>query len=79
MSDSAPYLRSEEVTGMLPVCGRTLSNWRKKNILPYYKVGRAVFYKRADIESALERFRIAGIGEITPRQPRKRHATRITQ
>jgi excisionase family DNA binding protein len=60
------YLRPQDVLEMLPVSRRTLSNWQRRRVIPFYRVGRIILFKRCDIEEALERFRVAAIGE--PRQ-----------
>ncbi len=60
---TAIFLRPTEATKLLPVSRRTLSNWQRRHVIPFYRIGRTVMFKRADIESALERFRVAAIGE----------------
>ncbi len=75
------YLRADQVIQVLPISRRTLSNWQARRVLPVYKVGRTVMFKRTDIEAALERFKIAAVGETTPKAvtSRKRRAGRITK
>ena len=34
---------------------RTVDNWTKRGILPYYKIGRSVSFKWSEIEAALAR------------------------
>lgn len=63
VESAAPYLRPAEATKLLPVSRRTLSNWQRRHVIPFYRIGRTVMFKRADIEAALERFRVAAIGE----------------
>jgi excisionase family DNA binding protein len=60
---ASPYLRPAEAVRLLPVSRRTLSNWQRRRVIPFYRIGRTVMFKRADIEAALERFRIAAVGE----------------
>jgi excisionase family DNA binding protein len=74
------YLRPAEAIKVLPISRRCLSNWQRRRLLPFYKVGRAVMFKRADLEHALDRFRVAAVGETPaapPRTLRKRRAGRI--
>jgi excisionase family DNA binding protein len=73
VESAAPYLRPTEATKLLPVSRRTLSNWQRRHVIPFYKIGRTVVFKRGDIESALERFRVAAVGEPCPRKRRMEH------
>ncbi len=36
------------------VCQRTIINWRQKGLLPWFKVGGRVLYRRADVDRVLE-------------------------
>jgi excisionase family DNA binding protein len=74
------YLRPNDAVKVLPISRRTLSNWQRRRLLPFYKIGRAVMFKRADLEHALDRFRVAAVGETPaapPRTLRKRRAGRV--
>lgn len=62
------YLRAEQVIQILPVSRRTISNWQARRLIRFYRVGRTVLFKRADIEAAVERFAIAAIGQVKPRK-----------
>ena len=69
VTDSPPpstklYLRPREVVDVLSISRRTLSNWQRCRVLSFYRIGRVVLFKRSDIEAALERFRIAAVGEV---------------
>ena len=59
----APYLRPNQAIEVLPVSRRTLSNWQRRHVIPFYRVGRTIMFKRSDLESALERFRVSATGE----------------
>lgn len=37
---------------------RTVDDWMRKRRLPYLKIGKVVRFRRADLDKALERFRI---------------------
>jgi excisionase family DNA binding protein len=60
---AAPYLRPAEATKLLPVSRRTLSNWQRRHVIPFYRINRTILFKRTDIEAALERFRVNAVGE----------------
>jgi excisionase family DNA binding protein len=57
------YLRPADATKLLPISRRTLSNWQRRHLIPFYRIGRTVMFRRADIEAALERFRVNAVGE----------------
>ena len=65
------YLRPRDALEMLPVSRRTLSNWQRRRVIPFYRVGRVILFKPCDIEEALERFCVAAIGEPKRRAARK--------
>jgi len=84
------YLRADQVISVLPVSRRTLSNWQARRLIKYYRIGRTILFKRADIEAALEKFAVMPVGTPRPRhhvgdgnvtseppKPRKRRAGRI--
>lgn len=49
------YITEKTVLDILPISKRTLEDWRaKKRYLPFYKLGRKVFYKRSDIEELMD-------------------------
>jgi hypothetical protein len=84
------YARPEQAIQIVPISRRTLSDWQKRKIVPWYKVRRCVLFKISDLEAALDRYRVAPVGEPRPRkaaemgtitiQPskRKRRAGRTT-
>jgi hypothetical protein len=37
---------------------RQLYNWRMAGLIPYFKLGKAVRFRAADVASAIERMRI---------------------
>jgi excisionase family DNA binding protein len=59
----APYLRPDEAAQLLGVSRRTLSNFQRRHLIGFSKLGRVVVFRRADIEAAVDRFRQAAIGE----------------
>jgi hypothetical protein len=42
----------------LKICRRQLYNWRVRGLLPYFKIGKAVRFRVADVVKALEDLRI---------------------
>jgi hypothetical protein len=57
------YLRRAGVLAEYPISARTLSNWQRRRVVAFTKIGRTVLFKREDIEAALNRFRVTAIGE----------------
>jgi len=62
------YLRAEQVIQVLPVSRRTLSNWQARRLIKFYRIGKTVLFKRADIEAAVEKYAITAIGAPKIRQ-----------
>ena len=56
------YLTKLEAAGILRKSPRTLENWMRLGILTYAKIGRSVLFRRADIDAAVDRFRVKGGG-----------------
>ena len=42
----------------LKICRRQLHNWRMAGLIPYFKLGKAVRFRAADVAAAIERMRI---------------------
>jgi hypothetical protein len=40
------------------ICRRQLYNWRVTGLIPYFKMGKAVLFRTADVATAIERMRI---------------------
>ena len=43
----------------LKICRRQLYSWRMSGLIPYFKLGKAVRFRVADVVAALERMRVA--------------------
>jgi excisionase family DNA binding protein len=54
------YLKAVDIAQRFGVTRKTVFAWVAQGIVPYYKVGRLVFFAPADIESMLERNRYVG-------------------
>jgi excisionase family DNA binding protein len=69
------YLRPDEAARAIGVSRRTLSTWQSARLIGFRRVGRTVLISVADILAAIERYRIAPIGEQRPPQHRVAVAT----
>jgi len=49
------FIDKREVARRLKKRVRTIDNWMKRGILPYYKIGRSVCFRWSEIEAALAR------------------------
>jgi len=65
MTEQPSSLRNEleliteaEACRLLKVCRRQLYSWRMAGLIPYFKIGKAVRFRLADVVEALERMRI---------------------
>lgn len=48
------FINKAEVARRLKKKLRTIDNWMKRGILPYYKMGRSVSFKWSDVQTHLE-------------------------
>lgn len=62
------YLRPDEAARAIGVSRRTLSAWQSARVIGFRRVGRTVLFSVADIQTAIDRYRIAPISEPKPRQ-----------
>ena len=69
------YLRPDEAARVIGVSRRTLSAWQSARVIGFRRIGRTVLFSVADIQAALDRYRIAPISEAPMR---KRRMQRIT-
>ena len=51
-------LSREDTLTALVVSKRNLYCWRMAGLVPYYKIGRAVRFRKAELDAALERIRM---------------------
>jgi len=71
--DTAPplprlYLRPNEAAHVIGVSKRTLASWQAARVIGFRRVGRTILFSIADIQAAIDRYRIAPIGEPKPRR-----------
>ncbi len=62
------YLRPDEAARAIGVSRRTLSAWQSARVIGFRRVGRTILFSIADIHTAIDRYRIAPIGEPKPRR-----------
>ncbi len=61
VTDLSPnaFLSKEEAASRLRVTTRTLDNYMKKRVVPFYKIGgNAVRFRICDLDAAMEKFRV---------------------
>ena len=51
-------LTEKDTCAYLRVSKRNLYCWRMAGLVPYYKIGRAVRFRKAELDAALERMRL---------------------
>jgi excisionase family DNA binding protein len=69
------YLRPDEAARVIGVSRRTLASWQATRVIGFRRVGRTILFSVADIQAALDRYRIAPIGEAPRRKRRMQHIT----
>jgi excisionase family DNA binding protein len=52
-------MTEQELARHLKICRRQLYSWRMSGLIPYFKLGKAVRFRVADVAAALERMKIA--------------------
>jgi excisionase family DNA binding protein len=53
-------LTEPEVCEYLRIRPRQLYTWRMEGMIPYFKIGKALRFRKSDIDATLEKLRIAG-------------------
>jgi excisionase family DNA binding protein len=51
-------MTEQELATHLKICRRQLYNWRMAGLIPYFKMGKAVRFRVADVAAAIERMKI---------------------
>lgn len=54
-------MTEKETAAYLRIKPRQLFNWREDGLVPYMRIGRAIRYRRAAIDAALERMSCASM------------------
>ena len=61
---SEPFIGKPEVARRLGKTVRTVDNWMRRGMLPYYKCGRTVAFRWSDVQGFMrEQFRVCRRGE----------------
>ena len=55
---TAPYSPKKKPAYTSSVSKRNLYCWRMAGLIPYFKIGRAVRFRKSELDAALERMRI---------------------
>ena len=56
-----PLLTEKDACAYLRVSKRNLYCWRMAGLIPYFKIGRAVRFRKSDLDAALERMRVTSV------------------
>ena len=59
-SISGRFLKKHQVADWLQVTTRTIDDYMKRGILPFYKLGRTVRFHQEDVETVLRRTCLVG-------------------
>jgi excisionase family DNA binding protein len=51
-------ITEQELASHLKICRRQLYSWRLSGLIPYFKMGKAVRFRVADVAAAIERMRV---------------------
>lgn len=54
VSDKSVWLDNEDVCRILKISKRTLQSYRDKGLIPYYHIGKKIYYKKSDIDQIIE-------------------------
>lgn len=57
-NSSEVWLDKQDILQRMFISERTLARWRRKNILPFSRVGRKIYYREADLLAMLEKARV---------------------
>lgn len=53
-----PLLTEKDACAYLRVSKRNLYCWRMAGLVPYFKIGRAVRFRKSEVDAALDRMRM---------------------
>ena len=51
-------ITEQELARHLKICRRQLYSWRMSGLIPYFKLGKAVRFRVADVLAAMERMKV---------------------
>lgn len=52
------FLSTKEVAEFFGCSERTVHNWKKQKLVPYYKIGHFICYKMEDLMAAIQKCKI---------------------
>jgi hypothetical protein len=52
------WLDKQDVLSRMHISERTLQNWRRKGVLPYYKIGGKIYYKESELNSMVQKAKV---------------------
>lgn len=56
--DHTALMTEKQTCAYLNVSKRNLYCWRMSGLIPYFKIGRAVRFRKSELDAALERMRM---------------------
>lgn len=54
LTEQTEFLRSEDIIKIFNISNATLKNWRRDNVIPFYRIGKSYRYRRSEIMEYLE-------------------------
>lgn len=54
LTQETEFLRSEDIIKIFNISPATLKNWRRDNVIPFYRIGKSYRYRRSEIMEYLE-------------------------
>ena len=51
-------MTEQDLARHLKICRRQLYSWRMGGLIPYFKLGKAVRFRVADVAAAIERMKV---------------------
>lgn len=66
----ADFLTKRELIARLKISPMTLSRWMRARVIPFHRVGRIVRFREEEVIEALNRYRLASVGENANRKMR---------
>jgi excisionase family DNA binding protein len=72
------YLRPDEAARVIGISRRTLSEWQSSRVIGFRRIGRTVLFSLADIQTAIDRYRIVPVGESRPRPQQVNAPSQLT-
>ena len=52
-----PMYDKQDILLLFHISNRTLVTWRKKRLIPFFKIGGKIYYTKNLVESQLEKYR----------------------